>query len=70
VVASDGGRSLTVASDGGERTDGSDNGQESMAATAASVTTADTTTVAAIAVARFKISEIQTHCFSTLNGTC
>jgi len=67
VVASDGGRPSTVASDGGERIEG---GRESTAATITSVTTADTTATAAIVVARFKRSEIQTHCFSTLDGIC
>jgi len=41
-----------------------------MAATAVSVTAADMTAAATTAVARFKRSEIQTHCFSTLDGIC
>jgi len=61
VVASDGGKPSTVTSNGG---------QESTAVTAASVTTADTTTAVATAVARFKRSKSQTHCFSTLDGIC
>jgi len=55
IVASDGGRPSTVVSDGGKRING---GRESTAATAVSVTAADTT-----AVARFKRFDIQTHSF-------
>jgi len=43
-----------------ESTVASDGGRESTAATAASVT----------AAAKFKRSEIQTHCFSILDGIC
>jgi len=43
----------------------SDNGRKSTASTAADTTTAVTT-----AVARFKRSKIQTHCFSTIDGIC
>jgi len=44
--------------------------RESTAATTASVAAADTTAATTIAVARFMRSDIQTHCFSTLDGIC
>jgi len=50
-------RELTMASDGG---------RELTAETATSVTAADTT----VTTPRFKRSEIQTHCLSTLDGIC
>jgi len=53
-----------------ESTIASNGGRESTVATANSVTAADTTAIAATIVARFKRSEIQTHCFSTLDGIC
>jgi len=59
VVASDGGRPSTVVSDGD---------RESTTTIVASVTAADTSVAATTVVARFKRSEIQTHCFSTLDG--
>jgi len=49
-------RELTVTSDGG---------RESMAAIAV-----NTIATAVTAVTRFKKSEIQTHCFSTLDEIC
>jgi len=67
VVGSDGGRPSTVVR---ESTVASDGGQESTATTTASVTAANMTPAAATAVTRFKRSEIQTHCFSTLDGIC
>ena len=66
-MASDHGRPSIVASDGGKRIDG---GRESTVATAASVTAADMTAATTTAMTRFKISEIQTHCFSTFDGIC
>lgn len=48
----------------------SEGGQESTAATAALMTAADTTAAVATAMARFKTSNIQTQCFSALDGIC
>jgi len=62
AMASDGGRPSTMAS----------NDERPSTATTAAATTAMETiaAAAATAVARFKRSEIQTHCFSTLDLIC
>jgi len=44
--------------------------RESTVATTASMAVGDTTATTVTTVARFKRSEIQTHCFSTLDGIC
>jgi len=61
TVVSEGERPSTVASN---------RGRELMAATTALMTTTDTTAAAATTVTRFKISDIQTHCFSTFDRIC
>jgi len=71
VVASDGGRpSQWQATVVRESTVASDGGRKLTAATIALVTASDTTAMTATTVARFKRFEIQTHCFSTLDGIC
>jgi len=67
VVVSDSGRPSTVVR---ELTVASDGGRESTVATTTSVTAADTTATTATAMTRFKRLEIQTCCFSTLDGIC
>ena len=71
VVTSDGGRLSTMVSEVVRgSTVANDGGRKSTAATVASVTAADTIAAATTTVARFKISDIQTHYFSTLDGIC
>jgi len=65
AVASDGGRSSTMTSDGGERIDG---GRESMMVAVCTKILATAATM--IAIVRFKISEILTRCLSNLDGIC